>query len=248
MNVAFITGGAQGIGAAIVKKLLQEKYKVAFLDNDVAKCSLPQSKNLLPIIGDVRNIIDIENAVEKTIKHFGTITAVIANAGIFLHQELLKTSEADWEDIMAVNLKGAAFTVRAALPELISNKNGSVVIVASDQCFIAKKHCSAYAASKAALGQLAKNLAIDYANHGIRVNAVCPGPTDTPMLRKLISEWSNTTPAEAINKIKNEIPLGRLAKPSEIAEVIYFLISPQSSFVTGSLYSVDGGVTAGRCF
>jgi NAD(P)-dependent dehydrogenase (short-subunit alcohol dehydrogenase family) len=246
MKVAFVTGGAQGIGAAVIKKLLEEKYKVAFLDNDVAKCSLPQQKNLLPITGDVRNVSDIENAVEKTIKHFGTITTVVANAGIFLHQDLLKTSEVDWENIMATNLKGAAFTVRAVLSELISNKNGSVVIVASDQCFIAKKHCPAYAASKAALGQLTKNLAIDYADHGIRVNAVCPGPTDTPMLHKLISEWSNITSVEAIEKIKNEIPLGRLAKPYEIAEVIYFLISPQSSFVTGGLYVVDGGITAGR--
>jgi len=246
MNVAFITGGAQGIGDAIVKKLLKEKYKVAFLDNHSSISSMPQQKNLLPIFGDVRNINDIENAVEKTIKYFGKITLTVANAGIFLHKDLLKTSEEDWENIMATNLKGAAFTVRATLPTLISNKSGSVVIVASDQCFIAKKNCPAYAASKAALGQLTKNLAIDYAKDGIRVNAVCPGPTDTPMLHKLISKWSDTTPTEAIKKIKDEIPLGRLAEPQEIAELVYFLASPQASFITGSLYAVDGGVTAGK--
>jgi len=244
MNVAFVTGGAQGIGEAIVKKLLKEKYSVAFLDTHTS--ALSQQKNLLPLIGDVRNITDIENAVEKTIKHFGTINVVVANAGIFLHKDLLKTSEEDWENIMAVNLKGAAFTARAALPTLISNKSGSIIFIASDQCFIAKKNCPAYAASKAALGQLTKNLALDYAKDGIRVNAVCPGPTDTPMLHNLISKWSDITPTRAIKKIKNEIPLGRLAKPYEIAEMVYFLASPQASFITGSLYKIDGGVTAGK--
>jgi NAD(P)-dependent dehydrogenase (short-subunit alcohol dehydrogenase family) len=242
MNVAFVTGGAQGIGEAIVKKLLKENYKVACLD----KLSPPPQKNLLPIIGDVRNINDIENAVAQTIKHFGNINLVIANAGIFLHKDLLETSEEEWENIMAVNLKGAAFTARAALPTLISNKGGSIIFIASDQCFIAKKHCPAYAASKAALGQLTKNLALDYAKDNICVNAVCPGPTDTPMLHNLVTKWSGITPAEALKKIKNEIPLGRLAKPEEIAELVYFLASPQASFITGSLYTIDGGVTAGR--
>lgn len=241
MSVAFITGGAQGIGRAIVKKLLNENYQVAFLDSVIS--ALPQQKNLLQLVGDVRNVADIENAIKKTIKHFATINLVVANAGIFLHKDLLETSEKDWDNILAVNLKGAAFTARAALPTLIKNKSGSIIFIASDQCFFAKKHCPTYAASKAALGQLTKNLALDYAKNNIRINAICPGPTDTPMLRDLISKW-DITPKEAINKIKNEIPLGRLAKPDEIAEVVYFLASPRASFITGSLYKIDGGVTA----
>ena len=239
MNVAFITGGAKGIGDAIVKKLLKENYKVATLD----KISLPAQENLLSIVGDVKNVATIEDAVTQTTKHFGEINLVVANAGIFLHKDLLQTSEEDWDNVLNVNLKGAAFTARACLPQLIKNKGGHIIFIASDQCFIAKKNCPAYAASKAALGQLAKNLALDYAKENIRVNAICPGPTDTPMLHELIKKWDET-PDKVLEKIKNEIPLGRLAKPQEVAELVYFLAT--SSFITGSLYPIDGGVTIGK--
>ncbi len=251
MSVAFITGGAQGIGAATVKKFIATDIKVAFMDYDTeAGLALQQQyqpEQILFIPGNVQKVTEIETAVKKTIKHFGSLDIVVANAGIFLHKSLLEMTEAEWDRIIDINLKGAIFTIRAALPHLIQNGSGAIVIVASDQCFIAKQNCPAYAASKAALGQITKNLAVDYATDGIRVNAVCPGAIDTPMMRQIIKDWAaadNCPEQEVLQRISNDYLPKRIGKPDEVAELIYFLASEKASFITGSLYPIDGGITA----
>lgn len=252
MSVVFITGGASGIGAASVKKFLADGYRVAFMDCNVtaAQTLLDEcdSDDLLFIQGDVSCVSDIEAAVKTTHERFGRLDTVVANAGIYLHKNILAMDEAEWDEVIATNLKGVAFTVRAALPYLIEQQSGSIILVASDQALIAKGDSFAYAASKGAVAQMAKSLAVDYGKYNIRSNAVCPGTIKTAMTESIMREWAarefNGNVDALWETIKQEFPLQRIGEPEEVAELIAFLASDSASFINGSVYSIDGGSTA----
>ena len=251
-KITFITGGATGIGEAVVRRLLADGHKVAFLDNNLAAShklvTSCKSDRLLFIEGDVTNVGELEAAVAKTASTFGGVTGLFANAGIHQSKNLLEMTEDDWLGIMNVNVKGAVFATKAVIPDMIKAGGGSIVLTGSDQCFIAKSDSCAYGMSKGAIAQFTKSTAIDFARNKIRVNTICPGTIRTPMAERAMKEWADRDLegdlANAWRLDADQHPLGRTGEPSEVAGMVALLLSDDASFMTGGLYMIDGGLTA----
>lgn len=250
-KVAFITGGASGIGAATVKKFVEQKVKVAFMDanHDLGTCFARQfnPEDVLFIEGNVTKVAEIRKAVQQTIEAFGHLDIVFANAGIYQSKNLLEMTEEDWQQVIDINLKGVVFTVKETMPHLIANGGGAVVLMASDQCFIGKPNSCAYGMSKGAIGQFAKSTAIDFGHKNIRVNAVCPATVRTPLSETAIAGWAlqnHKDPEEIWELEATKYPLNRYGATAEVAELVWFLASEHASFITGALYLIDGGLTA----
>lgn len=251
-KITFMTGGATGIGEAVVRRLLADGHKVAFFDNNLAAShklvTSCKSDRLLFIEGDVTNVGDLEAAVAKTASTYGGVTGLFASAGIYQSKNLLEMSEDDWLGVMNVNVKGAVFATKAVIPYLIKAGGGSIVLTGSDQCMIGKPDSCAYGMSKGAIAQFTKSTAIDFARNNIRVNTICPGTIRTPMAEQAMIGWANRDLAGDLAKAwrldADQHPLGRTGEPSEVAGMVALLLSDDASFMTGGLYPIDGGLTA----
>ncbi|MDY5969894.1 MAG: SDR family oxidoreductase [Bacteroidales bacterium] len=252
MPTLFITGGATGIGRATAKKFIQRQWNVAFMDlNAEESWSLLREtdarERLLFVEGDTRIRENIRNAVDQTLSHFGTLDSVFANAGIHRSNTLLSISDEELHLMINTNIYGTVNTLRETVPALIQAGGGSIVINCSDQWFIGKPNNFAYGLTKGALGQITRSLSIDLAPHRIRVNAVCPASIHTPLLDKalLLSSQRNNIPLERLYTEENaDYARGVMGTPEEVASLVYFLASPESSFCTGAHYLVDGGLVA----
>lgn len=249
----FITGGASGIGAATVTHFFKNGWNVCLIDTDDVKAeeliqSLESPAEISFFRADVRDYEAVLQAVKNAVKTYGKIDSVFANAGIHLSANILSTSFEEWQKIIDINLKGIFYTVKATLPMLLNNEKGSIVLMGSDQSLIGKKHSFAYGASKGAIGQMTKSLALDYAEKNIRVNCVCPSTIDTPLARKALKSYANRECNGDMQKVMemeaSEFPLKRIGNTEEVAEVVYFLASDKSSYITGTLLPIDGGYTA----
>lgn len=246
----FITGGSTGIGAACVAKFKKEGWNVTFMDINIQDGEkLAKELDVLFIEGSTTNQIDVENAVKKAVEKYGELDCVVANAGIHRCNTMLDISYDELDLMIDTNIKGTVYTLKAAVPSIIKKGSGSIVINASDQCYVGKPNSFGYGLTKGALGQITKSMAIDLGPKKIRVNAVCAGTIKTPLTEKLFQSFANIThngDASAYWQAESELyPLGRVGKPEEVAELMYFLATDAASFITGGLYLVDGGLTAG---
>ncbi len=241
-KVALITGAARGIGLATARRFLEEGWRVALLDIDGetlerAVASLERPGETRAIVCDVADPALVAKAVATVTAHFGRLDALVNNAGVAVFKPMLETTYDEWQRVLAVNLTGPFMLAQAVTPAMTEHGGGSIVNIASISGLRASTLRVAYGTSKAALVHLTKQQAAELASHGIRVNAIAPGPVDTAMAKAVHS-------AEIRKDYHDAIPLNRYGLEEEIAEAIYFLCSDKASYITGQTLAVDGGFDA----
>jgi NAD(P)-dependent dehydrogenase (short-subunit alcohol dehydrogenase family) len=241
-KVALVTGAARGIGLAVAKRFLAEGWRVALLDilGDVLEKSvagLNEADATLALTCDVSDTDAVASALAKIERRFGRLDALINNAGVAVFTPVMETSDADWERVLAVNLTGPFLCTKAAVPLMRKHGGGAIVNITSISGLRASTLRSAYGTSKAGLAHLTKQLAVELAELGIRVNGVAPGPVDTAMAKAVHS-------AEIRADYHDAIPLNRYGLEEELAEAVYFLCSDRASYITGQILAVDGGFDA----
>ncbi|MGB0567477.1 MAG: SDR family NAD(P)-dependent oxidoreductase [Alteromonas macleodii] len=242
--VCIVTGGSLGIGFAVCKLFSQNGYQVINLDIRDFEQALP---NAIWKPCDVSVVRNIEAAVNEVISSYQRIDALVCNAGIHVSATIEDTDEALLDKVLNLNVKGAYGAIKSCLPTMKEQGSGAIVVMGSDQSFIGKRNSFAYGVSKGALASMAKTTALDYAPYNIRVNAVCPGTIETPLFHNAINNYVARSGADKNEVVAEEAaaqPIGRLGQPEDVAELTYFLCSSKASFITGSLYAVDGGYTA----
>jgi NAD(P)-dependent dehydrogenase (short-subunit alcohol dehydrogenase family) len=222
-----VTGAASGIGAEVASRLESERAEVAAVDRDD---------------GDLRDPASVGPLVEEAARLLGGHVQVLVNcAGVYLVKPLVQTEATEWDDVHAINLRSAFLLGSEVARGLIgSGSSGTIVNIASTAGVVADmaEPTGAYVASKTGLIGLTRQMAAEWARHGIRVNAVCPGVIDTPMLRVM------DDPAVGDDYLRSNVPMARLGRPEEVAEAVFFLASDAASYITGATLAVDGGATA----
>jgi len=248
-KVALITGAASGIGCATALLFAREGAAVAIADINL-QAGKAVAEEIIETGGhsfveqvDVTRAADCQRVVERTIREFGAIHVLFNNAGIIRRASVLELSEQDWDQVMAVNVKSIFLMSRQVIPIMAKAGGGSIINAASGWGLVGGARAAAYCASKGAVVLLTKAMAIDHGPQNIRVNCICPGDTDTGMLRheaQQLGEREDSFLAESARR-----PLGRVGKPEEIAQAALYLATDASSFVTGTALVVDGGGLAG---
>ncbi|SDO96724.1 SDR family NAD(P)-dependent oxidoreductase [Desulforhopalus singaporensis] len=250
-KVVLVTGGTSGIGLASVKLFLQDGAQVMMSGTNSEKADAIISRlgydvddgrgRLRFHQADVAKVDECRRLIERTVSCFGRIDSVVNSAGVFKFDPIDNVSEADYDWIMDVNVKGTFFVCKYAVPEL-RKTCGNIVNISSDAGIQGNALSSAYCASKGAVTIFTKALAVDVAPDNVRVNCVCPGDIVTPMLDKDLARADN--PGQYLKNLTDPYPVGRLGNVDEVASVIAFLASDASLFTTGAAWSVDGGITA----
>ncbi|HWK28572.1 MAG TPA: SDR family NAD(P)-dependent oxidoreductase [Solirubrobacter sp.] len=247
--VALVTGGTRGIGRATAHRLLADGYTVCFCGREPdlgarVQKELSRLGRALFVPADVGSEADVTALVERCTERLGAPTVLVNNAGRNANYDAAAMTEAEWDAFFAVDLKAAWLCAKHVLPPMLANGGGAIVNVSSIHAAATLEGFFPYAAAKAGLAGLTRSLALDYGPRGIRVNCVCPGFTDTRLVRESMDRADD--PAAAGRAMAAGVALGRIAAPSEIASVIAFLASPDASYVTGATLFADGGLTARR--
>jgi NAD(P)-dependent dehydrogenase (short-subunit alcohol dehydrogenase family) len=246
-KVAIVTGAAGGIGSAAAAALAREGARLTLVDRDERglKETAARVGDVLVRPGDVTSAADVERYVEATVRRFGRLDVLFNNAGIAGEvKPIIEADETVFDRVLAVNLRGVWLNLRYALRAMVRAGNGgSVVNTSSALGFRGLQGHGAYIASKHAVIGLTRVAALEAAASRIRVNAICPGPTDTSMMRFLEEQTNPDDPASVHTFLEGRIPLGRYGRSDEIAEAVVFLASDEASFVTGAVLVADGGRT-----
>jgi NAD(P)-dependent dehydrogenase (short-subunit alcohol dehydrogenase family) len=248
-KVAFITGGNSGIGAATARLFAAEGASVAIVGRnettgrEVVRDIEENWGHAIWLACDVRQSEAVQHAVQSTVEKFGRLDILFNNAGVILRKNVLDLSEAEWDDNLADNLKSAFLCAKFALPHMLAQGSGVIINNGSGWGLIGGRNAASYCASKAGLVNLTRAMAIDHAAQGIRVNCICPGDVDTPMIDHEAGQLGLTRAAMVADGALR--PMGRIGTAEEIARSVLYLASDDSSYMTGSVLVVDGGNTAG---
>ena len=246
-KTVIVTGGGGGIGGATSRRFAAEGAKVAVYDMNLTAAQKIATEiraaggQAAAFQCDITDRAQVDAAVAATQAQLGPVAVLVNNAGWDIFKPFVKTVPAEWDKLIAINLTGALHMLHAVLPGMVERKYGRVVNVASDAARGGSSGEAVYSACKGGLVALSKTLAREHARHGITVNAVCPGPTDTALLAG-VAEGARD-PAKLIEAFKSAIPLGRLGQGDDLASAIAFMGSDDASFVTGQVLSVSGGLT-----
>ena len=238
-RIAIVTGGSSGIGEKACEQLVDAGAVVISLDRDLPLTDKPWQT----VIGDVSSAEDWGGLVRGVIDGYGRVDVLINNAGIGSTTSVLDCSVDEWDRVMAVNARGVFLGTKSVLPPMLSQGGGFIVNIASVLGLIGAPDRAAYGASKGAVIALTKQVAIQFADQGIRCNAVAPGTVDSPWVARLVAGGDD--PNGLRSRLIARQPMGRLGEPKEIAAAAVFLASPAASFMTGTVLTIDGGITAG---
>jgi meso-butanediol dehydrogenase/(S,S)-butanediol dehydrogenase/diacetyl reductase len=244
MSVVLVTGASSGIGAAIAIAFAESGWDVMAAGRDEARLEevAEASDRIVTWTGELAESEDCDELVADTIDEFGELDCLVNNAGIIIRGKVGDTSDEDWRETMTVNLDVPFFMSRAALPHLVTSE-GSIVNIASDWGLRGGERASAYCASKGGLVLLTKAMARDYARDGLRINAICPGDVDTPMLAAE-AEAEGIDIDEYMEAASESVPSGRVAEPEEVASLALFLASDAAMHINGTAIAIDGGGSA----
>ncbi|HTH60401.1 MAG TPA: 2-hydroxycyclohexanecarboxyl-CoA dehydrogenase [Paraburkholderia sp.] len=242
-----VTGGGGGIGGATCRRFAQEGARVAILDLSLAAAQ--QVRDDIRAAGgtadaircDITNRADVDAAIAATESELGPIDVLVNNAGWDVFRPFVKTEPAQWERLIAINLTGALHLHHAVLPRMVERKRGRIVNIASDAARVGSSGEAVYAACKGGLVALSKTLAREHARHGITVNVVCPGPTDTALFAGYKDGAGD--PDKLVEAFRRAIPLGRIGQPADLPGAIAFFASEDAGYITGQVLSVSGGLT-----
>lgn len=244
-RVALVTGGSKGLGEAIALGLAEAGADVVITSRHLDECRqtaerllCATGRNLLPLQADVSKPDDVRNMVTASLERFGRLDILVNNAGVNIRKPTLELTLEEWQEVVNINLTGPFLCAQAVLPTMLKQRYGRIINISSILGAVGLAERSPYTATKGGLLNMTRAWALEYAKEGITVNAVCPGPFDTPMNRPL------TQNPELYRAFLSRIPVGRWGDPVELASVIVFLASEASRFITGAAIFVDGGWTA----
>ena len=248
-KIVLVTGATSGIGAAIAETCaaagatLMLTGRSAERGNAALRRAQRHGAQAQFLAGNLTEPPWPDELVAETVKRFGRLDVLVNNAGIIHRGTIAECSDVEWDDVVAVNATAVFRLSRAAVRQMRAQGGGAIVNIASDWGLVGGRNAFAYCASKGAVVQMTRAMAIDHAKDGIRVNCVCPGEVDTPMLASGIAR-RGMSHAQGLEYLGEQVPLGRVARPEEIAKAVLFLAGDDSSYMTGAMLSVDGGNTA----
>jgi NAD(P)-dependent dehydrogenase (short-subunit alcohol dehydrogenase family) len=235
-----VTGSSSGVGWATCQALSASGVTFVAVDVQAPEVTLPGAVDVIGDVGDPSTWKAVRDAVRSS-SELGA-AGLITCAGTIVVDDLLTTSPSDFSRLFAINTLGVLHGMQALLPDMIEQRDGAIVVVASVDSMFVEEGMSAYATSKGALLQLTRSAALEYARFGVRINAVCPGAVDTPLLQKHFESTDDATAARV--SVENACPTGRVLQPEEIANVLLFLASPMASAISGAAIVADGGMTS----
>jgi 2-hydroxycyclohexanecarboxyl-CoA dehydrogenase len=241
-EVALVTGGARGIGRAIADALAADGHLVAVADIDqVQAATAAEQLKGLAVQLDVTDTGSVDAAVSTVEEQLGGIGVLVNNAGWDEFRPFLDTDEAFWDRVIEINFKGCLRLCRRVVPAMVEANQGRVINIASDAARVGSSLEAVYSGAKGGVVSFSKTLAREVARYGVTVNAVCPGPTETPMLERMVSAGDGS--ARVIDAMRRAVPMRRLGTPGDIAGAVAFLASGRAGFITGQTLSVSGGLT-----